>query len=53
MARKLISRISRFQFSHEFINISLVHHLDWLIRSDNLEFKPKNVKNSDGQYSHV
>ena len=53
MARKLLSHISRFQFSHEFINIPLVHLIDWLDGSDKLEFKLKKVKNSDGQYSHV
>ena len=53
MARKLLSHISRFQFSHEFINIPLVHLIDWLDGSDKLEFKLKKVKNSDGKYSHL
>ena len=53
MAWKLLSCSSRFQFSHEFINIPLVHLLQWLHGSNNLEFKLKTVKNSDGKFSHV
>ena len=52
-ARKLPSHISRFQFSHKFINIPLVHLIHWLSGSDTLKFKLKKVKNSDGEYSHV
>ena len=53
MSRKLLSHGSRFQFSHEYVAIPLTHLLQWLNGDDNLEFKLRRTKNSDGQYSHV
>ena len=52
MARKLLSHGSRFTFSHDFLNIPLKHLIDWVNNQD-LEFKLKVVKNSDGDYEHV
>jgi len=53
MSRKLLSHGSRFQYSHEFVGIPTKHLLQWLTGEDNLEFKLRKVKNSDGEYSHV
>ena len=53
MSRKLLSHSSRFQYSHEFVGIPTTHLLQWLTGEDNLEFKLRKVKNSDGEYSHV
>ena len=53
MAWTLLSHSSRFKFSHDSMNIPLQHLLQWLNGNDNLEFKLKTVKNSDGEYSHI
>ena len=50
---KLLERGSRFSFSHETISIPLKHLLQWLNGDENLEFKLRKTKNSDGEYSHV
>ena len=53
VARKLLSHTGRFQFSHGFVAIPLKHLLQWLHGNDDLEFKLRTMKNSDGKYSHV
>ena len=44
MAKKLLSHGSRFQFSHEFMNISLVHLLQWINDEEDLEYRLRKVK---------
>ena len=53
MSRKLLSHGERFQYSHEFVTIPLKHLLQWLAGDDNLEFKLRRVRHSDGEYGHV
>ena len=53
MSRKLLSHGSRFQFSHGTVTIPLKHLLQWLTREDNLQFKLRRVRHSDGEYGHV
>ena len=53
MAAKLLLDESRFQFSHEFLNIPLKHLMEWAEGIDDLEFKLRTVKNKDGEYEHV
>ena len=53
MSWKLLERATRFRLSHEFMNIPLRHLLQWLNGDDNLEFKLRRTKNSDGLYSHI
>ena len=47
MAKKLLSHGSRFQFSHEFMNISLVHLLQWITDEENLDYRLRRVKKND------
>ena len=47
MAKKLLSHGSRFQFSHEFMNISLVHLLQWINDEEDLEYRLRKVKKTD------
>ena len=44
MAKKMLPHGSRFQFSHEFMIISLKHLLQWITDEENLEFKLRKVK---------
>ena len=53
MDKKLLSQGSRFKFSHEFMNISLHHLLQWIEDEVNLEFKLRRVKKSDTKYECV
>ena len=53
MAGKLLSQESRFQFSHDFLNIPLKHLLSWVDGEDNLEFKLRTVVNQDGDKTHI
>ena len=53
MSRKLLSHGERFQYSHEFVTIPLKHLLQWLAGDDNLEFKLRRVRHSDGEYGYV
>ena len=53
MSWKLLECGKIFQFSHKYVAIPLTHLLQWLNGDDNLEFKLRRTKNSDGQYSHV
>ena len=47
MAKKLLSHGSRFQFSHDFMNISLVHLLQWITDEENLDYRLRKVKRDD------
>ena len=53
IARKLLSHGERFMFSHDFIHIPLKHMLAWIDNEEDLEFKLRVVKTSDGVYDHV
>ena len=53
IAKKLSANGSRFQYSHEFMNISLPHILQWMKGEENLDLKLRKVKNSDDKYEHV
>ena len=47
MAKKLLSHGSRFQFSHDFMNIPLVQLLQWITDEEHLEYRLRKVKNDD------
>ena len=53
MAKKILSQGSRFQYSHEFMSIPLVHLLQQITDEENLEFKLRKVKIDENNYDCV
>ena len=50
MASHIISRGSRFHYSHDFQSIPTTHLIQWMTGEGELEFKIKRVKNDDGSW---
>ena len=53
MASHILSRGSRFHYSHEFCNIPTNQLIQWLTGEGELQFKMRRVKNDDGSYGSV
>ena len=53
MAAKLLADESRFTFSHEFKSIPLIHLIECVEGTENLDFKLRKVKNDDGSYDLI